>query len=113
MKKIFFGKKLEFVQNFQSNEIRVFLSYDIDSRCKMHLHDANFPKIEFLLPPEYSTIEISEGKMWSFSIGKTQINDSLNINFRSVAAGNFYNLFLRTFSFHWRKKKKVKICIPR
>ena len=37
-----------------------FLSYDIDSRCKTHLLDRNFSKIEFMLPPEISTTQISD-----------------------------------------------------
>ena len=50
----------------ESQEIRLraqiseFLSYDIESKCKIDLHGLNFPKIKFLLPPEYSgTVEYS------------------------------------------------------
>ena len=35
-------------------QISEFLSYDIESKCKIDLHGLNFPKIFFVLPPEYS-----------------------------------------------------------
>ena len=34
------------------------MSYDIESKCKMHLLDPNFSKIYFLLPPEISTTSV-------------------------------------------------------
>ena len=44
--------------NFAWGHSSEFLSYDIDSRCKTHLLDRNFSKIEFMLPPEISTTYI-------------------------------------------------------
>ena len=59
-----YGRHDEFSHENQEIRLRAqiseFLSYDIDSKCKIDLHGLNFPKIKFLLPPEYSgTVEYS------------------------------------------------------
>ena len=36
------------------------MSYDVKLKCKTHLLGRNFSKIKFLLPPEISTVEISD-----------------------------------------------------
>ena len=56
---LYFLWKIEIFANFAWGHSSEFLSYDIDSRCKTHLLDRNFSKIQFLLPPEISTIFFS------------------------------------------------------
>ena len=87
-------------------EICEFLSFDSESKCKMHLLDLIFPKIKFLLPSEISgAVEISTKFITSTLVPRgastslveistaPEISDG-NKNFIFEKFENFWTLYL-------------------